>query len=201
MHYYLQASIAILLTLGSITVSAYDRADYPHWSDIDGDGLDTREEILTRDSLVPVTYKDNGKKVESGLWVCRYTGQVIRNPSALDVDHLVALGEIDAAGANLWPEDQREVFANDPDNLIAVAAGSNRSKRDRDAHLWLPPNIANCTWYLDARAVVWDKYGIEIDGEERKSVEFFSAKCPLHEKGIKLNRVRRWLGTWFDGLF
>ena len=43
--------------------------------------------------------------------------------------------------------------------------------------------------------------GIDVDSEERKSVAFFEEKCPLHEKGIKLNRVRRWLGTWFDGLF
>ncbi|MCB1880150.1 MAG: HNH endonuclease [Gammaproteobacteria bacterium] len=198
---YLRLGIAILFIAGIGTASAYDRADYPHWSDLDDDGLDTREEILVRDSLIDVTYNENGKKVESGLWVCRYTGQVIRDPSALDVDHLVALGEIDAAGANLWPEDQREAFANDPDNLVAVAAGSNRSKRDKDAYLWLPPNIANCSWYLDARAAVWEKYGIEIDGDELKSVKFFSEKCPLHEKGIKLNRVRRWLGTWFDGLF
>jgi hypothetical protein len=58
-----------------------------------------------------------------------------------------------------------------------------------------------CTWYFEARQAVWDKYAVQLDAAERKSVAFFEDKCPLHEKGIKLNRVRRWLGTWFDGLF
>lgn len=178
----------------------YDRADYPHWIDADGNGQDTRQEVLIRDSLVPVTYKQNGK-VESGLWVCPYTGQVAENPIDFDVDHLVALGEIDAAGADQWSIEQRTAFANDFDNLISVYKGSNRSKGDKDAYLWLPPNIANCTWYLDARSAVWEKYNIELDDEELTSVNFFKAKCPKHEKGIKLNRVRRWLGTWFEGLF
>ena len=189
-----------LLILFVSSVYAYDRADYPHWIDEDGDGQDTRQEILIRDSQIAVTFRPDGK-VESGLWVCPYTGRIIRNPTDIDVDHLVALGEIDAAGASAWPLGHRTQFANDPDNLVAVSKGSNRSKRDKDAYLWLPPNIANCSWYLNARDTVWRKYGIEIDGDERKAVEFFEDKCPKHEKGIKLNRVRRWLGTWFDGLF
>ncbi len=135
------------------------------------------------------------------MWVCPYTGRVTKNPTDLDVDHLVALGEIDAAGGNSWPIERRTAFANDPDNLISVYKGSNRSKGDKDAYLWLPPNIANCTWYLEERSQVWEKYNIQIDSDEKSSVEFFLNKCPKHEKGIKLNRVRRWLGTWFDGLF
>ncbi len=191
---------AVLIILLISSAYAFNRDDYPHWIDADGDGQDTRQEILIRDSQVPATLKPDGN-VETGLWVCPYTGRVIRNPSDIDVDHLVALGEIDAAGAGAWPLEQRTRFANDPDNLVAVAKGANRSKRDKDGYLWLPPNIANCSWYLSARNVVWRKYGIEIDDDERKAVAFFREKCPLHEKGIKLNRVRRWLGTWFDGLF
>jgi hypothetical protein len=196
--------LAVISGVGVVSslnlANAYDRDDYPHWIDVDGDGQNTREEVLIRDSQIPVTF-DSAGKVDAGLWVCPYTGRIIRNPSKLDVDHLVALGEIDAAGGADWPLDKRTAFANDLDNLIAVLGGSNKSKGDRDAYLWLPPNVANCSWYLEARDAVWQKYGVEIDDEERKSIEFFQNKCPLHEKGIKLNRVRRWLGTWFDGLF
>ena len=190
----------ILSFLIVLPVHSYDRRDYPHWIDADDDGQDTRQEVLIRDSLIPVKYREDGK-VESGLWVCPYTGRATKNPTDLDVDHLVALGEIDAAGAHQWSIEQRTAFANDFDNLISVYKGSNRSKGDKDAYLWLPPNIANCTWYLDARAAVWDKYGITLDDEEINSVKFFKSKCPKHEQGIKLNRVRRWLGTWFEGLF
>jgi hypothetical protein len=196
----MRSVVAIVLACVAAAVLAYDRADYPHWIDANNDGQDTREEVLIRDSRVPVSFRSDGK-VNGGLWVCPYTGKVTRNPSELDVDHLVALGEIDASGASQWPLARRTAFANDLDNLVAVYAGSNRSKGDKDAYLWLPPNIANCTWYLDARQAVWDKYGVRLDDREQKSVEFFQDKCPKHEKGIKLNRVRRWLGTWFDGLF
>ena len=149
---------------------------------------------------MPVTRREDGKVI-GGLWVCPYTGRVVREPGDLDIDHLVALGEIDAAGGAGWSLEKRTAFANDPENLVAVYNGSNRSKGDRDAYQWLPPNIANCTWYLRARDTVWRKYGVELDGDEQKAVDFFASKCPDHEKGIKLNRVRRWLGTWFDGLF
>lgn len=191
---------AILLLATSAVSLAYNRGDYPHWVDLDGDGQDTREEILIRDSVIPVSFRPDGR-VESGLWVCPYTGKMTGNPRDLDIDHLVALGEIDAAGGHGWNTAQKTEFANDPDNLVAVYKGANRSKGDKDAYLWLPPNIANCTWYLDARQAVWKKYEIVIDDEEEASVEFFRDKCPLHENGIKLNRVRRWLGTWFEGLF
>ena len=192
-------SLAILILLCS-SVFGYDRRDYPHWEDLDDDGLDTRQEMLIRDSLIEVTYRADGK-VASGLWVCPYTGRVSRDPGDMDIDHLVALGEIDAAGGHAWPLAQRTAFANDPTNLVTVYKGANRSKGDKDAYLWLPPNIANCSWYLNARTVVWLKYEIEMDEKERASAEFFQDKCPKHEKGIKLNRVRRWLGTWFEGLF
>lgn len=192
--------VSVLLSFSlSLTVHAYDRKNYPHWIDLDGDGQNTREEILIRDSEIEVTFREDGK-VNGGLWVCPYTGRVVRDPSNIDVDHLIALGEIDAAGASQWTKDERAAFANDPENLVAVYKGSNRSKGDKDAYLWLPPNVASCTWYLKARDTVWRKYKIEIDDNERTSAEFFNKKCPLHEKGIKLTRVRRWLGIWFEGL-
>lgn len=200
MRHFFNCLVCVMVTSLGAPASAYDRADYPHWVDLDGDGQNTRQEILVRDSQLPVALDQDGR-VEAGLWVCPYTGRVTRQPSDLDIDHLVALGEIDAAGADTWTIEQRTAFANDLDNLVAVYKGSNRSKGDKDAYLWLPPNIANCGWYLQARNAVWEKYGVSIDSDEKKSVKFFSDKCPLHEKGIKLNRVRRWLGTWFDGLF
>lgn len=190
---------AVLIILLISSAYAFNRDDYPHWIDADGDGQDTRQEILIRDSQVPATLKPDGN-VETGLWVCPYTGRVIRNPSDIDVDHLVALGR------STPPAQVHGRWNSAPGSrtIRIIWLPSPRGeplKRDKDGYLWLPPNIANCSWYLSARNVVWRKYGIEIDDDERKAVAFFREKCPLHEKGIKLNRVRRWLGTWFDGLF
>ena len=131
--------------------------------------------------------------------MCPHTGTATRKPSELGRNHLVGLGEIETARGRSWPIEGKTQFANDPDNLVAVFKGSNRSKGDKDAYLWLPPNIANCAWYLDARLAVWKKYGIVIEDADRRSVAFFQAKCQKHEKGAKLSNVRRWLGTWFEG--
>lgn len=50
-------------------------------------------------------------------------------------------------------------------------------------------------------SLAWEKYGVTIEDDERKSAAFVADKRALHDNGIKLNRVRRRLGTCFEGLF
>lgn len=180
--------LSIFLIL-SFSVGAYDRGDYPHWVDADGDGQDTRQEILIRDSLVPANLNEGGDRVMSGLWVCPYTGRVMIDPGQVDVDHIVALGEIDAAGGSAWSRELRQQFANDPDNLVAVYRGSNRSKSDLDPSEWMPPNLALCEWYLSAREKVWRKYGIEVSDREKRSVADLRGVCPSIRNGIRIKNI------------
>ena len=62
-------------------IPAYDRGDWSHWSDQDGDCQDTRSEVLAAESRKPVKYK-TGRRcvVRGGLWVGLYTGRKVRNP-------------------------------------------------------------------------------------------------------------------------
>ena len=107
--------VSVLLAFGPVAHSddcqgEYKRSCYKHWSDLDGDGFKTREEVLIRDSLVPVVYDEAGK-IESGFWICPYTGKMLTDPGEFDVDHVYSLKEAHEAGQstshherkNFWP--------------------------------------------------------------------------------------------------
>jgi hypothetical protein len=68
--------------------SLYNRDDWDHWIDADGDCQDTRAEVLIRDSQRPVSFDSGGQcKVASGLWERPYTGGSATDASQLDIDH------------------------------------------------------------------------------------------------------------------
>ena len=70
----LSSYFAILLLVLSWSAFAgaipdYNRGDWNHWIDRDGDCLDTRHELLLRESLTSVTFKQNNNcKVVGGRW-------------------------------------------------------------------------------------------------------------------------------------
>ena len=56
-------AVTLLLALSwsayAETIPDYNRAEWRHWIDHDGDCLDTRHELLLRESLTSVTFKVN----------------------------------------------------------------------------------------------------------------------------------------------
>lgn len=130
------------------TSPKYDRTAFgPAWADEDHNGCDTRNDILARE-LTKTKVKDgtNGCVVLSGTLVDRYTGETISftrgqdTSSDVQIDHVVALADSWYKGASAWDDAQRQAFANDPLNLLAVDGPSNQEKAAYDASLWLPPN-------------------------------------------------------------
>lgn len=72
--------------------TVYNRDDWNHWIDADGDCQDTRVEILIRDSKQPVRFKSKMQcRVAAGLWALPYTGGNVTDPSQLDIDHIIPL--------------------------------------------------------------------------------------------------------------
>ncbi|MFC0444231.1 HNH endonuclease family protein [Pseudidiomarina halophila] len=118
----------------------YSRNAYKHWIDEDKDCLDTRHELLTDLSTIKVTTTRNGCRVLRGRWNDPYSGQIIFDAAAIDVDHLVPLAWAWQHGAADWSPQRRKEFANDPVNLFAVKLDLNRSKGARGPYEWLPPN-------------------------------------------------------------
>ena len=91
----------------SSDIPDYDRDDWSHWSDANGDCQDTRQEVLIAESKRAVTFKTPDRcTVKRGRWLGLYTGKVVRNPSALDIDHLVPLGNAHRSGGWVWDSER-----------------------------------------------------------------------------------------------
>ena len=157
----------------------YDRRLFRHWIDADGDGCDTRREVLIRDAVeAPVV--DAGCNLSGGRWVSLYDGRAFTDPAGLDIDHMVPLAEAWESGAWAWSSERRQAFANDLGNrfaLLAVSASSNRSKGARDLAEWLPPDeSAHCLYaiYWRDTKLAW---GLTFDREEAEALGRALATC------------------------
>ena len=67
----------------------YNRKDWPHWIDADGDCQNTRQELLIATSQKPVQFKDSRHcTVIYGEWYGVYTGKTFTKASDVDIDHI-----------------------------------------------------------------------------------------------------------------
>ena len=147
----------------------YNRDDWDHWIDADGDCQDTRGEILIRDSLKPVTYHSNAKcRVTGGLWELPYIGGAVTNAQRLDIDHIIPLRWAHGHGGDRWTESQKRNFANDPDNLLATSSSANRSKGAKGPDQWLP-SINKCR-YAQRWEQLIEKYGLMTAAGETEAI-------------------------------
>lgn len=158
--------------------SLYNRADWPHWIDADGDCQDTRAEVLIRDSQVPVKFKRNkGCSVSHGSWLDPYTGQRFDKASDLDIDHIVPLAWAHGHGASGWTRAQKRAFANDMDNLLAVDAGANREKGAKGPDDWMPALATFRCKYVISFVGLTRKYGLTIYPVELNAISLIIDKC------------------------
>lgn len=155
--------------------SEYDRDLFRHWSDLDGDGCDTRREVLA-DERVAGTIR--GCDVVNGSWTSRFDGVTTNNPRDFDIDHFVPLKEAWDSGAYRWSARERERFANDlgyAGSLIAVTASSNRSKSDRDPAEWMPAQ-QRC-WYAKTWVAVKYRWRLAVDSAEKSALTAILKGC------------------------
>jgi hypothetical protein len=159
------------LKLAPETRRGYDRAKFVHWVDADGDGCNTRYEVLIAEARQKPTIGPRCS-LSGGRWVSYYDGQATTNPSSFDVDHMVPLAEAWDSGAKRWTAGTRKRFANDladPRSLVAVTASSNRSKSDRDPAEWLPRAGAQCRYVREWTAVK-TRWGLTVDRVEKQAL-------------------------------
>lgn len=178
------AQLATLRVAGRAPMTGYYRDRYGQaWLDADRNGCDTRNDVLRRD-LHPITVKvgTNGCVVLTGTLADPYTGTRIEFVHAVtdsvDIDHVVALGNAWVSGAWKFDIRKRAALANDPVNLLAVDASSNRQKGDADAASWLPSNKAYRCAYVARQIAVKAKYHLTVTAAERGRIAAQLARCP-----------------------
>ena len=163
-------------------IPAYDRDDWSHWIDEDGDCVNTRHEVLLTESLLPVTMVDGDScRVEMGQWYDPYTDLTFTVAADLDVDHMVPLANAHASGAWRWNDAERRAYANDQvdeHHLIAVQAAANRSKGSRGPEDWLPPNVAHYCDYARHWILIKARWGLSATQEEWLTLLGMLDTCP-----------------------
>ena len=184
---YAQSYEGFISTLNSLEVkgrapkTGYSRAQFPHWSDLDRNGCDARNDILKRD-LTEVLFKAGTRdcKVVSGVLLDPFSNKVLTFTSvksAVDIDHVVALSNAWQTGAAYFDRNIRSQIANDPLNLLAVDAKLNRQKGDGDAATWLPPNKAFRCEYVSRQVSVKAKYSLWVTPPEKEAITRVLNQC------------------------
>ncbi|WP_407552199.1 HNH endonuclease family protein [Streptomyces sp. Pv4-95] len=147
------------------SMDGYSRAKFPHWIQ-QGNSCDTRETVLKRDGQ-NVT-RDAQCRAVSGTWLSHYDNRTLTAASQVDIDHMVPLANAWRSGADGWTTARRTEFANDLQHaqLIAVSAGSNRSKGDQSPDQWSPPNHDYWCTYARAWTDVKHLYDLSVTRPE-----------------------------------
>jgi hypothetical protein len=165
-----------LKTVG--TCAGYARSKFPEnepsdvssGHSLDGKSLSLRYYVIELDSSGAHIPAGKSQSWMTGTLHNEYTGKTIKlvhgpDTTAIQVDHVVALGDAWKMGACTWSSAKRKSFAIDVAELRAVDTHDNEVKSDKDAAQWLPP--ANHTWYVETQINVKAKYGVGVTAAER----------------------------------
>ena len=187
------AALELLDTLpvkGRAPLTGYTRDQFGEaWTDDNDDpdghnGCDTRNDILQRD-LADVVFRSGSHCVVStGTLHDPYTGKTIHfvrgvsTSDAVQIDHVVALGDAWQKGAQQLSARQRQDLANDPLELLAVDGPTNEAKGDGDAATWLPPNKSFRCAYVARQVAVSAKYHLWVTSAEKAAIAQVLAMCP-----------------------
>lgn len=180
--------------LAGLPVKGWDRdSDYARfhfgeaWSDdvdveFGHNGCNTRDDILRRD-LSQLTVRSGTCYAAGGVLHDPYTGvevAFVRGPdtsSAVQIDHVVSLSDAWYKGARSWDPQRRKNFANDPRNLLAVAAQPNFDKAYRDAASWLPSAASFRCGFVARQVEVKAAYGLWVSVKEKRAMSGVLNNC------------------------
>jgi hypothetical protein len=166
--------------------AAFGRA----WADVDGDGCNTRDQVLygTLDRGRPYQVRRQGRCLNdmvAGTWADLSTQREmtwtdLKDPAQaerLPLDHIVSLAGAWRYGARNWTSEQRLRFANDPLELTPTTSAINRAKSDHDPGDWTPPEPGRCD-YATRYVVVKARYQLPVGHREKAALDVLLRTCP-----------------------
>lgn len=153
------------------------------WTDVDRNGCDTRNDVLRRDLLDAEFVRGSSCLVAAGILLDPYTGAQIdfqrgsKTSAAVQIDHVVALGDAWQKGGQRLEPNRRLALANDPLNLLAVDGPANGKKSDGDAATWLPPNESFRCGYVARQISVKAAYSLWVTEAEKTAMAKVLGGC------------------------
>jgi hypothetical protein len=159
--------------------TGYSRDLFNLWIDADGDGCNTRYEVLIAEATTAPTV-GSGCSLTGGVWYSYYDGATWTAPADIDIDHMVPLAEAWDSGARNWTAAQREAYANDlgdPRTLAAVTDNVNQAKSDADPAEWMPPLTSVYCRYVTEWVAVKTRWGLSVDSAEKTSLTSYANSC------------------------
>lgn len=176
--------LATLEVKGRAPKTGYDRAQFGStWADVDGNQCDQRNDTLKRD-LRDETFEPDGCTVLTGTLDDPYTATRIQfqrgreTSGAVQIDHVVSLGNAWATGAQQLTAEERKMIGNDPINLQATDGPTNARKADGDAATWLPPARGYRCSYISRQIAVKAKFKLWVTAPERDAMATVLSTCP-----------------------
>ena len=183
-------------------IAEYSRSQWRHWTDEDGDCQDARQEVLILESLIEVTFESaRNCQVATGRWYGAFTGTYVEVPGQLDIDHLVPLKNAHDSGGGAWTSERKQEYANylgDPDHLIAVTRGANRSKGAKGPEEWRPPDEGYWCRYATDWTEVKMEWGLTMTQPETEAVIDMLDTCEEPVE-VEAERAEDFAGTEASG--
>lgn len=171
--------------LDNLRIVAHDIAPYDResdfggaWTDTDGNGCTTRQDVMARDAIEWVD-ADGDCQPEQVVIADRYTGTafVATNVGDAHTEHVVSAHDAWLTGAQNLTQDEREAFYQDPLNLITVEGSVNMSKGDKNAAQWLPPFQDGHCEFAAHQVTVKAKYDLGVTEAEYVALSDILAGC------------------------
>ncbi|PWR14020.1 HNH endonuclease [Micromonospora sicca] len=159
--------------------TGYDRSLFPLWVDADGDGCNTRYEVLIAEATTKPTI-GSGCSLSDGRWYSYYDNAYWTITSDLDIDHMVPLAEAWDSGARNWTTSRRQSYANDLGDsrpLVAVTDNVNQAKGDQDPATWMPPYSSARCRYINEWVATKIRWRLTVDTAEKNALTSWANSC------------------------